>query len=63
MGLRDRQANDQSVQTLASVEVRIKNQSVFLDSDLIYRTEHRDLVRSKSERIIADKLHAAAIDY
>ena len=45
------------------VEVRIKNQSVFLDSNLIYRTERGDLVRSKSEWIIADKLHAAGIDY
>ena len=45
------------------VEVRISNQSVFLDSNLIYRTEHGELVRSKSEWIIADKLHAAGIDY
>jgi hypothetical protein len=45
------------------VEVRIKNQSVFLDSNLIYRTERGDLVRSKSEWIIADKLHAAGVDY
>ena len=39
------------------------NQSVFLDSNLIYRTERGELVRSKSEWIIADKLHAAGIDY
>lgn len=45
------------------VEVRIGNRSVFLDSNLIYRTEHGELVRSKSEWIIADKLHAAGIDY
>ncbi|OAI01249.1 RNA helicase [Methylomonas methanica] len=45
------------------VEVRIKNQSVFLDNNLIYRTERGELVRSKSEWIIADKLHAAGIDY
>ena len=45
------------------VEVRISNQSVFLDSNLIYRTERGELVRSKSEWIIADKLHAASIDY
>lgn len=45
------------------VEVRIKNQSVFLDKNLIYRTERGDLVRSKSEWIIADKLHAANIEY
>jgi ATP-dependent exoDNAse (exonuclease V) alpha subunit len=45
------------------VEIRIRNQSIFLDSNLIYRTERGDLVRSKSEWIIADKLHAAGIDY
>lgn len=45
------------------VAVQVKNKSVFLDSNLIYRTEHGELVRSKSEWIIADKLHAAGIDY
>lgn len=45
------------------VEVRVSNRSVFLDSNLIYRTERGELVRSKSEWIIADKLHAAGIDY
>jgi hypothetical protein len=45
------------------VEVRIRNTSIFLDKNLIYHTERGDLVRSKSEWIIADKLHAAAIDY
>jgi len=45
------------------VEVRVNNRSVFLDSNLIYRTERGELVRSKSEWIIADKLHAAGIDY
>lgn len=45
------------------VEVLIKNQSMFLDSNLIYRTEQGELVRSKSEWIIADKLHAAGIGY
>ena len=45
------------------VELRVRNQSVFLDSNLIYRTERGELVRSKSEWIIADKLHAAGIDY
>jgi len=45
------------------VEVRIRNRSVFLDGNLIYRTERGDLVRSKSEWIIADKLHAAGVDY
>ena len=36
---------------------------MFLDKNLIYRTERGDLVRSKSEWIIADKLHFANIDY
>ncbi|SCU75073.1 putative helicase [Cupriavidus necator] len=45
------------------VEVRIDNRSVFLDANLIYRTERGELVRSKSEWIIADKLFAAGIDY
>jgi hypothetical protein len=45
------------------IEVRVSNRSVFLDSNLIYRTERGELVRSKSEWIIADKLHAAGIDY
>jgi hypothetical protein len=45
------------------VEVRFRNTSMFLDKNLIYHTERGDLVRSKSEWIIADKLHAAGIDY
>ena len=45
------------------VEVQIRNRTVFLDSNLIYRTDRGELVRSKSEWIIADKLHAAGIDY
>lgn len=45
------------------VEVLFKNQSMFLDKNLIYLTERGELVRSKSEWIIADKLHAAGIDY
>lgn len=45
------------------VEVLVSNRSMFLDSNLIYRTERGELVRSKSEWIIADKLHAAGIDY
>jgi hypothetical protein len=45
------------------VEVWIGHQSVFLDKNLIYRTERGELVRSKSEWIIADKLHRAGIDY
>ena len=45
------------------IEVNVKNRSVFLDNNLIYRTERGELVRSKSEWIIADKLHVAGIDY
>ena len=45
------------------VEIQIGNQSVFLDRNMIYRTERGELVRSKSEWIIADKLYAAGIDY
>ena len=45
------------------VEVQVQNQTIFLDSNLIYRTDRGELVRSKSEWIIADKLHAAGIDY
>lgn len=44
-------------------EVWVGNQSVFLDDNLIYRTERGELVRSKSEWIIADKLHRAGVDY
>ena len=35
----------------------------FLEDGLIHHTEHGDLVRSKSELVIADKLHARGIDY
>ncbi len=45
------------------VEVRVKNRSIFLDENLIYRTSRGELVRSKSEWIIADKLNHAGIDY
>ena len=45
------------------VEVQVRNQTIFLDSNLIYHTQRGELVRSKSEWIIADKLHAAGIDY
>ena len=45
------------------VEVNIRNKSVFLDKKLIYLTENGDLVRSKSEWIIADKLKSAGIKY
>lgn len=49
--------------TSKPVEVWTGNQSMFLDSNLIYRTERGELVRSKSEWIIADKLFRAGIDY
>ena len=44
-------------------EVKFGNKSVFLDKNLIYKTDRGELVRSKSEWIIADKLHAAGVDY
>lgn len=45
------------------VAVTLNNKTVFLDKNLIYRTERGELVRSKSEWIIADKLHGANIGY
>ena len=45
------------------VEIKVRNKSVFLDEKLIYLTENGELVRSKSEWIIADKLRAAGIKY
>lgn len=47
----------------APVEIKVKNRSVFLDEQLLYLTENGELVRSKSEWIIADKLKAAGIKY
>lgn len=47
----------------APVEIKVRNKSLFLDEKLIYMTENGDLVRSKSEWIIADKLKAAGIKY
>lgn len=47
----------------APIEIKVRNQSIFLDERLIYLTENGDLVRSKSEWIIADKLKAAGIKY
>ena len=35
----------------------------FLEDSLIHRTERGDLVRSKSELVIADKLYAVGVDY
>ena len=44
-------------------EVTVNAQQCFLEEGLIHRTERGDLVRSKSELVIADKLHARRIDY
>ncbi len=44
-------------------EVQVGTERRFLEDRLIHRTERNDLVRSKSEVIIADKLHARGIRY
>ena len=44
-------------------EVTVNAQQRFLEEGLIHRTERGDLVRSKSELVIADKLHARGIEY
>ena len=44
-------------------EIMINAQQRFLEEGLIHRTERGDLVRSKSELVIADKLHARRVDY
>ena len=44
-------------------EVIVDAQQRFLEEGLIHRTERGDLVRSKSELVIADKLHSRGIDY
>ncbi len=44
-------------------EVVVDAQQRFLEEGLIHRTERGDLVRSKSELVIGDKLHAHGIDY
>ena len=44
-------------------EVSVGGVSRFLEDSLIHRTERGELVRSKSELVIADKLHAAKVDY
>ena len=44
-------------------EVTIGSERRFLEDRLIHRTERGELVRSKSEVIIADKLHSRGIDY
>ncbi|GIW53803.1 MAG: hypothetical protein KatS3mg082_0207 [Nitrospiraceae bacterium] len=44
-------------------EVTVNAEARFLEDGLIHRTERGELVRSKSELVIADKLHARGIDY
>lgn len=44
-------------------EVRVGKETRFLEQGLIHRTERGDLVRSKSELVIADKLQARKIQY
>ena len=44
-------------------KVTVGSQERFLEDGLIHRTENGDLVRSKSEVIIADKLFARGVDY
>ena len=43
--------------------VSVGTQHCFLEDGLIHRTERGDLVRSKSELVIADKLYARDIEY
>ena len=47
----------------APVVIENQNKNFFLDANLIHRTQRGERVRSKSELIIADKLHVAGIDY
>jgi hypothetical protein len=44
-------------------EVVVGTETRFLEEGLIHRTERGELVRSKSELVIADKLHARGIEY
>jgi hypothetical protein len=44
-------------------EIVIGKEKRFLENGLIHRTERGELVRSKSELVIADKLHARGINY
>jgi len=44
-------------------EVTVGARQSFLEQGLIHRTERGDLVRSKSELVIADKLYARDIEY
>lgn len=45
------------------VKVPVGKRERFLEEHLIHRTERGDLVRSKSEVIIADKLHSREVNY
>jgi len=45
------------------IDIEVENRHIFLDVHLIHRTQRGERVRSKSELIIADKLHAAGLDY
>lgn len=47
----------------APTEVIVAKQPRFLEGGLIHRTERGDLVRSKSELVIADKLYARRVRY
>lgn len=49
--------------TSRPTEVQLGHRKLQLDDRLIYRTDRGELVRSKSEWIIADKLHAAGVAY
>lgn len=44
-------------------EVTVGKRQTFLEDGLIHRTERGDLVRSKSELVLANMLHAREIDY
>jgi energy-coupling factor transporter ATP-binding protein EcfA2 len=44
-------------------EIIVAKETRFLEEGLIHRTERGDLVRSKSELVIADKLHAKGVNY
>ena len=44
-------------------EVSVGRDKRFLEAGLIHRTERGELVRSKSELVIADKLHSRGIEY
>ena len=44
-------------------EFVLEKKSLFLEGSLIHRTERGELVRSKSELLIANKLHSMGIEY